>query len=210
MTDELKVKDAMTKKIITIKSDETVLEAAKAMETNRVGSLIVTTNEKPVGIITESDIIKKIVSKNILADNIKISDIASKPIIFSSPEERLSDAAAKMITNKVRRLAVIDNGELVGILTHTDIAQNMPSMVTLLSERVKMRRSDHTVIDRYIIGPTMSGSVAGLCEVCGNYSESLKVFDDEWLCGSCHKEKTNVPGAKWQRKPGFKEWSRMG
>jgi len=208
MVEDLKVRDAMTETIITVPKDETVLEAAKIMEKNHIGSLIVISGTSPIGILTESDVIKKVVSQNLSAADMKVNKVMSSPIIFSNPTEKLSDAAMKMIENRVRRLAVIERGDLVGIITHTDIARMMPSMITVLVEKVRMKGPDTPMVDRYS-KKLAGGKLAGLCEACGNYSPYLNMFDEEWLCERCHKERTTSPGAKWQRKPGFRDWSRM-
>lgn len=177
---ELKVKDAMTKRIATINKDETVRAAAVSMKKWRVGSLVVVSDKTPVGIVTESDIIKKVVSNGLTAGNIAVGEIMSKPVKFITPDERLSDAAKRMTTGRIRRMPVMDRGELVGILTHTDIVRVSPALIDILSERIRMRDED-----RQFSGENNSG----LCESCGNFSDNLVVLDDEWVCGDCKEEK---------------------
>ncbi len=177
---ELKVKDAMTKRIATINKSETVRAAAVCMKKWRVGSLIVVSDKTPVGIVTESDIIKKVVSNDLSAGNTVVSEIMSAPVKFIDPNERLSDAAKKMTTSRTRRMPVMEKGSLVGILTHTDIVRVSPALIDILSERIRMREGS-----RQLSGENNSG----LCESCGNFSDNLVALDDEWVCDGCKEEK---------------------
>jgi len=181
--EDLKVKDAMTKRIATIGENETVQVAAKTMKQWRVGSLIITNGKNPIGILTESDIIKKVVSKGISAGDVNTKEIMSSPLMFLSPHERLSDAATKMSSGKIRRMPVIKDGEVIGILTHTDIVRMSPAAIDILSERIKMRTGER-------IFPSEGNT--GVCESCGNYSEKLIQVDDEWVCEDCNEEKRST------------------
>ncbi|MBI2085033.1 MAG: CBS domain-containing protein [Candidatus Aenigmarchaeota archaeon] len=181
MTEQMRVKDAMTRRIATIGENSTVQNAAGLMKKWRVGSLIVIRGKNPVGIITESDIIKGVVSRDLSAANVEVKEIMASPLKFLSPEENLNDASRKMITSRIRRMPVISKGEIVGILTHTDIVRVAPSLIDILSERAKMRESE----------PQLEiGHSVGLCESCNNYSERLTSVDDEWVCEDCNQEKT--------------------
>lgn len=180
MNEKLKVKDAMTRRIATVSETASVQQAAELMKKWRVGSLIIVRGKNSAGIVTESDIIKKVVSKDLSAANIEVKEIMSSPLKFLSPEEDLNDATRKMITGRIRRMPVISKGEVVGILTHTDIVRVAPSLIDILSERVKMRETEPR--------PDVGISV-GMCESCGNYSESLAIADTEWLCEDCKQEK---------------------
>ena len=84
MVIELKVKDVMSKRVITIEADANIQEVGRKMAKARVGSVIVTKNKRPVGIITDSDLIKKVVSKNILHSKVKVEDIMSSTIIIKT------------------------------------------------------------------------------------------------------------------------------
>ncbi|MBI4176935.1 MAG: CBS domain-containing protein [Candidatus Aenigmarchaeota archaeon] len=177
-----KVKDAMTRRIATINENAAVQAAAELMKKRRVGSLIVVRSKNPVGIVTESDIIKKVVSRDLSAANVAVKEIMTAPLKHLDPEENLNEAVKKMTAAKIRRMPVVSKGEVVGILTHTDIVRVSPSMIDILSERAKMREAE----------PQLSvGTSIGTCESCNNYSEKLVPVDDEWLCEDCAQEKTS-------------------
>ncbi len=207
MPDDLRVKDAMVRSVIMIDSDDSVYTAAETMANNRVGCLVVTGSGKPVGIVTESDIVKKITSMDVRPKDAKISSIMSWPLVFASPDEKLSDAAARMIANRIRRMPVLKEGNIVGIITHTDIVRASPELHNLLSDRIAMRDYDDLSRRETRVPPEKR---AGMCVDCGNFSSTLVGLGDDWLCGSCLRSEENTGEAKKKRSAGFKEWSRMG
>lgn len=117
-----KVKDLMTKDVITIDSEKIVLEAAELMSQKEIGDLIVTRSQIPVGIVTERDIVRRVVARKTPLD-VSVAKIMSTPLITVDPEAPLKDAARKMARNKIRRLAVIKGNELVGIIAAADFAR---------------------------------------------------------------------------------------
>jgi len=172
------VEDIMTKRVIMIDINKTLLDAGKKMANTRTGSIIITKENKPVGIITDSDIIKNVIAKNLKPSEIKIRDLMSSPLITVNPKEDIIEAERKMRKNKVKRLPVVDNGKLVGILTASDIARTCPEMLSLLQYRLEMRESMPEIMEE---------SFSGICEACGNYSENLKFENEQWICESCRE-----------------------
>jgi len=170
----IQVKEVMTKRIITIDSDKTVYEAAKKMARARVSTIIVVKEGSPIGIITDSDIIKKVVAKDCKPSTIKVKDIMSRPIIYVTPEADLEEVKDIMIKRKIRRLPVISNGKLVGIITASDIARLCPEILYLVKPRT---------IEQVIGEP-----VSGICERCYNYSDDLRFVDGRWLCTECRED----------------------
>ena len=114
----MKVKEIMNK-VIVVEHDISVKEVAKIMSNRNIGSLVVLKNNKIAGIITEKDILK-----NISSLEKKISAVMSKNVITIDLNESIDNAALIMSENKIKRLPVIDNNKLVGILTATDIIAN--------------------------------------------------------------------------------------
>jgi len=173
------VKDIMTVRVITIDINKNIEEAAKKMAKARAGSIIVIENEKPVGIITDSDIIKQVVAKNLRPSEVKVEDIMSSPILTIGPNEDMLEAERKMRKNKIKRLPVVENGKLVGIVTASDIARTCPEMVSLLKDSMKMQERVPQIVE--------GEPLAGICEVCGNYSENLVFVNDQWVCEHCRE-----------------------
>jgi len=119
-----KVKDVMTEKVITIESNKTVSEAAALMAENDVANLIVMDTNIPIGIVTERDFVRRVMAKN-KPSKTKISEIMSTPLRVIDPDAPLKEAARRMVRKRIRRLPVIQDNKLVGIITTTDFARHL-------------------------------------------------------------------------------------
>lgn len=116
------VKEVMNRDVKTARSTDTVKDAAKLMTENRIGSLVVVSGTGEVkGIITERDIMSKIVVFGRNADDVKVEEIMSKDIITISPSNTLEEAANLMTSKKIKKLPVVEDGSLVGIVTASDL-----------------------------------------------------------------------------------------
>jgi CBS domain-containing protein len=124
MMDEL-VRDIMTKNVVTIASDKTALDAAKLMAEKGISSLIVVKNGNPEGIITERDFIKKICVKELQVAQIKIINIMSKIQTTAEPDTPIEVAVQRMVNRRIRRLPILQDGRVVGIITVTDLARHL-------------------------------------------------------------------------------------
>ncbi len=118
------VKDLMTKDVLTIDASKTVGEAAAIMSQNDVGDLVVMDNNLPVGIVTERDFVRRVLAVGKSPD-IRISEIMSSPLRVIDPEAPIKEAARRMISKGIRRLVVIKDNKLVGIITTTDFAKHL-------------------------------------------------------------------------------------
>ena len=124
----MKVKEIM-RKCRTISGDMSIMEAAQLMNKHHIGSLVVIDekeNYKEIiaGIITERDILEKVTAANKLPSKIFVKDVMTKKVITISPDEYIDDAVYLMIQNKIKKLPVLNDCELVGIITSTDIVAN--------------------------------------------------------------------------------------
>lgn len=128
--DEL-VRDIMTKDLLTISEKDTALKAAQLMSEKGVSSLIVLSEEQPIGIITERDFIKKICLKELKLSSVKVGDMMSKIRTFASPDTNIDVAVQRMVNNRIRRLPIMENGKLVGIITVTDLAKHLRTILLL-------------------------------------------------------------------------------
>jgi CBS domain-containing protein len=180
MDTKVTVHDAMTSSVITADPKTTVADAAVLMSRFKIGSIVIKSENEPVGLITESDIIDKVVSKNIMASEINIGQIMTKNLILIDPGSELNQAARLMAKNNIRRLPVVNNGSLVGILTSTDVLMVSPELTELLVENARMENQREYL--------NSEKSVPGTCELCGNYVEYLDVFDGKFLCEECKED----------------------
>jgi CBS domain-containing protein len=124
------VRDIMTKNVVTIEANKTVLEAAELMTSKGLGCLIVVIKAFPVGIITERDIVRRIVAKRNSVD-LKVAEFMTKTLITIEPDTSLKEAARVMSKNKIRRLPVLKNNNLVGIVVASDFVRNVGKKTTI-------------------------------------------------------------------------------
>jgi len=130
----LNVEDVMVDEVITIEADATVHEAVTIMNKHEIGCLIVILKEKPVGIITERDMLTRVLAKSLDPEKIKVSDIMSAPIIIGKPEMEIEDAVKLMFKTKIKKLPVVRGGKLIGLVTLTDLTRFQPHMIRILKK----------------------------------------------------------------------------
>ena len=118
------VKDIMTKAIISVNTETTVFQVAKMMEQSGIGAVLVNKGGNLSGIITDRDYATKIVSHNLSSDT-PVATIMSSPLITINYNESISAAAERMTDKKIRKLAVTDNGNIIGLVTSTDLVTQL-------------------------------------------------------------------------------------
>ena len=116
------VRDIMEKNVITIDINETANNAANQMKENDISFLVIIENGKPVGVVSERDFVQKLCINNQNSSDVKISDIMSYKFRWVNPTTKIEDAIQKMLNNNIRRLLVLDDEKLVGVITQTDLA----------------------------------------------------------------------------------------
>ena len=137
MTYTIYVKDIMSRSVKTIAPTATIRDAAKLMARWKIGSLVIADGDVPVGMITEGDISRHAGRGKSLQS--KLSAFTKKDLFTVTSDVRVEVAAKKMSESGVKKLPVIDDGRLVGIVTQTDIVASSFSLVTSLKEMVKAR-----------------------------------------------------------------------
>ena len=149
----LKVKDVMVTDLVTVKADISVKKAVKVMNDFEIGCLIVVEDGEAVGIITERDILKRIVVEGRDPEKTLVGEVMSRPLIVTSPETSLEEAIESMFKHKIKKLPVVEGGKLVGLVTFTDIARIQPVMEKILRklmEKYKVPRRISKVVRYYI------------------------------------------------------------
>jgi CBS domain-containing protein len=118
------VKDIMSKALISVNTETTVFQIAKMMEQSGIGAVLVKNNDHLTGIITDRDFATKIASNNLSFDT-PVEKVMSSPLITINYNESISAAAERMTNKKIRKLAVTDNGNVVGLITSTDLVNQL-------------------------------------------------------------------------------------
>ncbi|KUO42530.1 MAG: hypothetical protein APZ16_04360 [Candidatus Hadarchaeum yellowstonense] len=164
------VREAMRTEVLTVIKGTNVARAAKLMAKNDVGSIVVVEGKKPVGILTEKDLLMKVVSEDLKPSKVRVGKIMSAPLITIDPDADIVEAAKIMASNKIRRLPVVKNGKLVGIVTSSDITAISPALSELMAhpERTTEERVDQSV-----------------CENCGEVTTDLYEVNGMWVCENC-------------------------
>ncbi len=122
------VKEVMTKNVVKINEDKTVYEACLLYKDLKVGSIIITRNNQTEGIITERDIIERTICEKKDPVITSVSEIMTKKIISIHPLDSIEKALEKMKEFNIKKLPVIDNSKILGIITVTDISKARPDL----------------------------------------------------------------------------------
>jgi len=132
----LKIEDVMVEDVISVPEKATVKEAAKLMHQHEIGCLIVVKNGKPVGIVTETDMVKRVILKPLHPEKTEVRKIMSGPLVVVNPQMSLEEASKIMRKQKIKKLPVIEKGRLVGLVTTTDIVRS-PELMKMMIRAIK-------------------------------------------------------------------------
>jgi CBS domain-containing protein len=121
----------MTKDVVAVDENMTALDAARLMTEKGISSLIIEKDHAPVGIISERDFVKKICLKDMQPSTINVGSMMSKIQTYASPDTPVDVAVQRMVNHKIRRLPVISNGKVIGIITVTDLAKHLRTILLI-------------------------------------------------------------------------------
>ena len=128
-----KARDIMQINVITIELEKTAQYASTILKDNDISFLVVVEDSKPVGIVSERDIVRKIVAENKEASKIQLESIMSKKFKWVEPNSSIESAVQKMLNNNIRRLVVLEDENLVGVITQTDLTEFLRSKILINS-----------------------------------------------------------------------------
>ena len=175
------VMDAMTEKPIVLSPLDSIKYCTEQMEKFHVGTIIIKGGSKAVGLISEQDIVRKVIAKGHDPYKMKLEDILEKNLITIKPDVDIFDALSKMGELNIRHLPVIDDDKLLGLLTLKDILKIEPQLFDLLVEKFELREEEKKPINRF--SPS-----EGICQICGEYFEKLNQIGSSRICDHCKKE----------------------
>lgn len=177
---ELHVRDIMRKSVITTSMKETILDAAKKMSEYGIGSVVVTNGDKPVGIVTERDIVRRVVGRDMSAKQVTVFDVMSTPLISIASDAEVIDAVRIMKERDVKRLIVFKNEEMVGIITDGDVIKCHPGITRVISDMIDSSSR--------LAPQEVKGWLLGFCEECGTYSFALEYVGNRLICEVCREK----------------------
>ena len=131
------VKDVMSRDVKVVRPDTLMKEVVATMSKFDIGSVVVVQSERPVGIITERDILKRIVEQCLAPETLRAREVMSTPVVTIRDTVSIDEAAKIMAKKRLKRLLVTGDNKLVGILTFTDIVTHVPNMLGILEELVR-------------------------------------------------------------------------
>lgn len=131
---DLNVEDVMVDDVITIGADVAVHKAVKLMNKHEIGCLVVILKGKPIGIITERDMLRRVLAKSVDPEKVTVSDILSAPLIMGKPKMEIENAVRLMFKTKIKKLPVVHRGNLIGLVTLTDLTRFQPQIIRILKK----------------------------------------------------------------------------
>lgn len=185
LRERMLVKDVMSSPVVTTDEQAPANIVAKLMLDNKVGAVIVTNREgRPLGIVTERDLVVRVLAKNLAPEKTIAKDFMTSPLITIEPDAPINEAAKRMSRKDIRRLAVIYKNNLEGIVSSKDILDVMPELIEIMQEHTRIEGAG---------GPEATEAVEeaplyGYCDRCGVYSENLKDLNGQNLCEDCRIE----------------------
>lgn len=172
MDKSVPVKDAMTVNVITVKPSTSVTKVAEIMVNQGVGSVVITENEKPLGIICERDLLEKVISSDLKPSEVTAERIMEKPLLTTEPETDMLDAMRLMVKNDIGHLPVINEGNLTGIVTVQDVLEVTPQILEVLPEHKEIETGPEEIEE-------------SVCEICGESRKHLVRYNNKWICEEC-------------------------
>ena len=174
---EIAVSQVVKRKAIIVKPSDTVHRVARVLARNKVGSAVVVKKDEIVGIITDRDILDKVVAKGKDPKKVKVEEIMTKNPITIEDDYTIQDAIDRMMDKGIRRLLVTRVGKPIGFVTAADLLSALNSMNSEEEEETDEETE-----------------VYGICELCGQYGPLYKVYiegEEKWVCESC-KDSLNL------------------
>jgi len=178
------VKDVMSSPAVTIEENVFANRVAHLMDKTDLGCVIVTSkDEKPIGIITERDLVVRVLAKNVKPDTLRAKEVMTAPLINIEPDATVTEAARRMSRLNIRRLGVIYKEKLMGIISSKDILAVMPELLETIQEKALIEGEN-----RVEEAEKESAPLSGYCDHCGVWSDELKEVNGEFLCEDCRVE----------------------
>ena len=174
----ISVADGMTTKPITVSPEITIQEAAMIMVEKHVGALLIKDKEQFVGIMTERDMLKKLIALGKHPQKTIVADVMNPRVHTIEPHIDIFDALQQMRELNIRHLPVVAGKKMVGLLTIKDILKIQPQLFDLLVDRIELREEERKPIWNI-------GEREGLCQSCGEYASVLHSREGTLVCNEC-------------------------
>ena len=185
MTTRVIVRDIMNSPVVSASPSDNVRDIAKKMKEEKIGSIVIMDKDKPVGIVTDWDIVSNGLAKDARPSMIKAKDVMQEIHTIES-EESITEAARQLRKHNIKRLGVIYKKRLVGIISSSDVIAVTPDLVDVVSEKAAIIRGE--------LGRP-AGNVSGYCDECSEWSDLLQYDEGTFICEVCRGESTDAESA---------------
>lgn len=186
MTTRVLVRDIMNSPVVSASPNDTIHAIAKKMKEGNIGSIVIMEKDKPVGIVTDWDIVSNAIVKDAKPSQIKAKDVM-KEIYTIESEESITEAARLLRKHNIKRLGVVYKNRLVGIISSSDVIAVTPDLVEIVSEKAAIIRGELGIA-------RSSGNVSGYCDECGEWSDLLQYDEGTFICEVCRGESSIAEG----------------
>lgn len=178
MTTRVLVRDIMNSPVISATPGDTVRDIARKMKEEKIGSIVIMEKDKPVGIVTDWDIVSNGLTNDVKPSQIKAKDVMQDIHTIES-EEGITEAARQLRKHNIKRLGVIYKKRLVGIISSSDVIAVTPDLVDVVSEKAAIIRGEFG---------RQAGNVSGYCDECSEWSDLLQYDEGTFVCEVCRGE----------------------
>ena len=182
MTTRVLVRDIMNSPVVTASPDDSLRDIARKMKEEKIGSIVIMENNKPLGIVTDWDIVTGGVVKDVKPGGIKAGEVM-KDIHTIEGQEGITEAARLLRKHNIKRLGVVYKNKLVGIISSSDVIAVTPDLVDVVSEKAAIIRGELGIA-------RPAGKVSGYCDECGEWSDLLQYDEGTFICEVCRGEST--------------------
>ncbi|HUT79700.1 MAG TPA: CBS domain-containing protein [Candidatus Bathyarchaeia archaeon] len=203
---KMHVSEVMSSNVYSIDPHEFVIKAAKLMLDNNIGSIILQSTDgkkKALGIITERDIVTRVVAQGKDPSKTIVDDIATKPVVTIPPTIDITEAMTLMARLNIRRLIIVEKGNVIGIVTYRDLLRIAPSLFEIATEYENISfgneqesfekdfsDKDEEEYDKDSDSDNQGLSLGYYCCQCGEFCEGTPIYDadNQLVCSDCHDE----------------------
>jgi signal-transduction protein with cAMP-binding, CBS, and nucleotidyltransferase domain len=176
----------MNSPVVSASPNDTILDIAKKMKDENIGSIIIMEKDKPVGVVTDWDIVSKAIVNDTKPSQIKSKEVMKELHTIES-EESITEAARLLRKHNIKRLGVVYKNRLVGIISSSDVIAVTPDLVEIVSEKSTIIRGE--------LGIARSArNISGYCDECGEWSDLLQYDEGTFICEVCRGESSSAEG----------------
>jgi CBS domain-containing protein len=187
MTTRVLVRDIMNSPVVSASPNDTIHYIAKKMKEEKIGSIVIMEKDKPIGLVTDWDIVSNAIVNDTKPSQIKAKDVMQE-IYTIEGEESITEAARMLRKHNIKRLGVVYKNRLVGIISSSDVIAVTPDLVEIVSEKAAIIRGELGIA-------RSAGNVSGYCDECGEWSDLLQYDEGTFICEVCRGESSIAEGA---------------